>query len=930
MAEIEDARHANPVARPPTNPKVPYGEIDEALGGKKPGLVSRKLGEYRRKVRECQKSRHALERAIICAVAVGLLWLTCLAMCQAIVYYFIRAPATEDVVSAAKQSMDYTEASRNDYETCANRVTRQCTIKIENLLNDQTALVQQKQLSNRLTLEQLYVIRDKCNEELNYSITILAWLQQFANVTNPKDKFPTNSSTTDPRCLLVDEMLKGGQGGMQALGTTDRYVNDADAQVASTSSALDSRAAYDAAYTLNKTQGIAAAVNATIGPLNFTFGNLTDTYDLYLACVSPTSTYNGKVCPTVSILGQVQQMQDRAQQRYNQLEATVNQWKARAESVTATIKSFYTALTSNALLRAAIDVLLVLQGLPTLAAMGLFGFDGGDFTFESLLGLIFKPTPSQMWADFQAQSAAYLASIQAQQEQAARNQADLLSKQLAFGGSNPLPGYNPPPVNTTATRNAWKSQKDPAVQQMAKTLDGSLAEGDDQTSVFQGDPTSLDPKNFESNYLDNVNRRVWDKFYVYTGLDVEKLMQAWQQLIGTALIFDYLFRVFRTLQIIRKYWRVSALSLPPADVRTDHMQSKGLSYGNRNTAQKLAACIAHPATACITLSAMAAAIIVLLISLYLPLYKNFIRGCINNQIVCKSNATNAYDFGPGTMISNNAYGISYSYAASEGDKVTTVEVDKVNGRKEIVCNRELDRSQQIMNNDDREWNFIRNSHRDLQYQAFALRDCINVTAVDAFNATAPSQATANNVTHLRDVLPGGHCSVFFETLPRALFNCSDITCSTKEVLCKKVDKDTMIVNTWKASCFSEWYVHATFLGSIMVTTVYILTNCSRIFTMRGLVRVFWRYLTDGRFSYLGTCERTGDLRYPSIITVQGYSMKRAVRESLAMRLRWWESKSYLILLFGLGANIPCIVILVYLNETFTTKNPQKRLEEFCV
>lgn len=103
----------------------------------------------------------------------------------------------------------------------------------------------------------------------------------------------------------------------------------------------------------------------------------------------------------------------------------------------------------------------------------------------------------------------------------------------------------------------------------------------------------------------------------------------------------------------------------------------------------------------------------------------------------------------------------------------------------------------------------------------------------------------------------------------------------------------------------------------MVIVTYILMNLSRIFFMRGVVRVFWRFLTDGRFSYIGSCKRDGEIVYSSKITHEGYSMRRAIRESLAKRILYWERKALMIVLFALSLNVPYIAVLVYLNENFS-------------
>ena len=207
MADLEDIRHAAPVARPPAMPKTPVMDWDNTDGPKKP-FLRRKLTEYRTEFRRCQKSHHAIERAVICAIAIALLWLTCLALCQAIVNYFIRAPRTQSVINAADTSLTWTSEVKGGYENCSSRLIDFCSSQIQSDIAIENLRVYNIQVQNNITLATLFADRDKCNAQLNFGITSLALLQSNYGVTSPKDSFPTNYSFTDPRCLLVDEQIR--------------------------------------------------------------------------------------------------------------------------------------------------------------------------------------------------------------------------------------------------------------------------------------------------------------------------------------------------------------------------------------------------------------------------------------------------------------------------------------------------------------------------------------------------------------------------------------------------------------------------------------------------------------------------------------------------------------------------------------------------
>jgi hypothetical protein len=199
--------------------------------------------------------------------------------------------------------------------------------------------------------------------------------------------------------------------------------------------------------------------------------------------------------------------------------------------------------------------------------------------------------------------------------------------------------------------------------------------------------------------------------------------------------------------LFRKYWRIGAITTPPADVRVDHMQNYGLYASQQNTAQKIAAILAHPATQCMVLSIIFSLIASSFYALYFPVYNQYVRGCVEQA---------SFDSGPGTMLSNNVFNISLNYAASQGDKTTSVAVDRINVRRDVQCKALITSSQQQQLSDQNEWDFVHRKQVDLQYQSSSLYDCINMPLADvanmAFgNPTACFQGSGGNCTHLTDV-----------------------------------------------------------------------------------------------------------------------------------------------------------------------------------
>ena len=58
------------------------------------------------------------------------------------------------------------------------------------------------------------------------------------------------------------------------------------------------------------------------------------------------------------------------------------------------------------------------------------------------------------------------------------------------------------------------------------------------------------------------------------------------------------------------------------------------------------------------------------------------------------------------MITRNAYTIAYEYSASNGDQVSTVNIDRINANREIQCTKNIDDSTNILTVSDDEWAFV--------------------------------------------------------------------------------------------------------------------------------------------------------------------------------------------------------------------------------
>ena len=857
--------------------------------------------------------KHFKERMCVLFIGIAMLWLTSLALCQAIVNAFIRGPNPTQVMDEGDKSMQWAEDQRLAYLACAERLLQQWNNTMARTFQTEVAATRAAQAYNAAVIQEDYAYRNSCSVSVQRGSNTLRYLQTNNNVTDPIATFPTPISYTDPRCNLVTQMAAGSTGAIQALGTSEAYSQDASSQTGQLSTQINARASYDSQYAAQKNAQLQQMGANTLAPLVngsiSAFQQVNDTMNAFLACQSPTGVYGGQTCPGASTLAQIQEGINKAQRQYVAVVASVTAWRASAEAkmnqLNSILSNFNKVLPSGVSIRDLLDqFVLPVNGFPTLDGMGLSAALGFSVPNMPPLGNFGPPPLSTVFDAYVQQSVAYAQKIRDEQLAALQKRQDALAASLGLSGLAALPAFNAPVPNTALVQQKIDNATKPFLGRMSTALKKAGQQGNAAAAEFQA--AALDASqsalNASDTLLQGLARRTYS-FYAYDGFSVRDLERAWDNLINTALGFDYAFRVLHTLMMVRKYWKVSAITLPPGDARHDSVQGSATSVDQSNTLQKVAAIMTHPYFIALVLLAMASVCVSLFISIYLPFYQEYVNNCVFGSYT-----------GNGTMITRNAYVVSYNYAAGDGDKRTTEGINQLNTQRTLDCQNELISSQKQQRANENEEQFISSKYRNMQYQAFSLYMCLDGTSIQSTYPSATWQANSlPPTTKWSDVVPSAPCNVTLKKLRDATFNCSNVFASNN--LCLGPDAPSILLSTWTAGCMAEWRIHTLILSSLMVIIMFVAINISRIYILRGIVRVNWRRLSDGRFSYVASCNKHGDMLYPKSVRDGGYTMKRAIREAIAIRLRSWQIRGWGILLFGVFLNAIWLGPLIAIDKT---------------
>ena len=115
-------------------------------------------------------------------------------------------------------------------------------------------------------------------------------------------------------------------------------------------------------------------------------------------------------------------------------------------------------------------------------------------------------------------------------------------------------------------------------------------------------------------------------------------------------LIDYAFRIFFTIRMCYKYWRVSEVQIPKVDIRTQKEITNPFRMSN---GRLITSVFTNPLIGAFLGSIIALATVATVMSVYLPLFSEYRNGCIPY-------GTN------GTFIGQNVYSSAYNFAYQEG------------------------------------------------------------------------------------------------------------------------------------------------------------------------------------------------------------------------------------------------------------------------
>jgi hypothetical protein len=360
-------------------------------------------------------------------------------------------------------------------------------------------------------------------------------------------------------CAKLDSILSGNEEGVDALQTADTFTEETDEQFLEQTEALARRIKYDNDYIAKKQQQAAdkiadnAAKNAKIDEQR---AAILAAREHAIKCLNPPPPPEGDDCdPAVS--GAFGEVGTYAQGKYGQTEDSVRNTFNGINNDYGEVVGFYEAY--ERMLKEIEDSGLTVGELPAVPS-GHANLDAAG-------------TLPHWNIDIQAQIEAKIAAArQAQKEAYEKRMAAITNYDNGIGGVQVALGditpagefddYDPPSSEGTELED-YRASRDAYMDELQRTLkDAKSADvGQIEGKLEKRNSSTV---GFVNETASGLNLRDFD-FFTYPDIFAKDFFDGWNRIADLGMLLDITFRCFRTVQIIRKYWNISAVSTPPGE-----------------------------------------------------------------------------------------------------------------------------------------------------------------------------------------------------------------------------------------------------------------------------------------------------------------------------------------------------------------------------
>lgn len=861
----------------------------------KPGHELKKMTPFER----LQESK-LHHRVVLAMFAVSLLWATSLGVARAIVEgYALPRPKMSDIGTKASQLFDRSDSEREAYALCTAVLLQDCVTAYDAAHLLQLQIVNHSQVENERQIDAFLTVRADAKQVLNDT------LQELTDLVNNNglvlNTYYINSA--ENTCPRVENWVQGQNSAANAKNALDSFNANTTEKVNFLSDLLSAREAYDREYIANKTVQIRAFGQAMVDQARArtiaAYDAINATLQAFRACLGPGGSCPSGPSLTDVQLGEFSALQNIANNFHGTINSTkdaVNTFLGHAATVEGLISTVITEING-------LGFSGVASGFPTFSTPGApSALDGIEANFglintPGLPGSV--PTPFDVDTDIGKYFDDALTNLEAARLAALAKvdqfelDSDAFYTNFDFGLD---PKYDPPSVFSDDQEANWNNSKDNTDVIVDENLETYASPDDTTQDEFnRRERLFFFLANSTDDLIASLPNRSLD-FYAY---DPSIFTSIQQNLItaGDLLIWaDICWRILHTAIIINKYWTLSSIGKPPGDVRFG--SSAGSKFGQKLTPdQRIARILTHPFTIAIVVFTFLGLMTWSFWYAYSPFFYEYVDGCVRN-----TPADIELGLDDGTMIYRNAFATAFQFAASDGDTIATNRVDELNLLRDFDCRVNLEDSKQVFENQLVDYSSLVRDFLESKQFNDEIVECLDLAQIDTdFSAGLVAKTTDPIYDDPLNPLSAS-----------AIYNCSATnTCSAR---CADPSRAIIQAQSHETACTLEWWLHGSILGWLMIIVTFILINWFRLEFVAAVVRIWWRRLSPGKYSFLGSCTDKGQKIYPEVMEEEGKSFEETIKDAVAEAIKKWERWGYIHAVYALFLNIPWIVALAILSQ----------------
>eukprot|EP00615_Pteridomonas_danica_P013936 CAMPEP_0114381324 /NCGR_PEP_ID=MMETSP0102-20121206/3382_1 /TAXON_ID=38822 ORGANISM="Pteridomonas danica, Strain PT" /NCGR_SAMPLE_ID=MMETSP0102 /ASSEMBLY_ACC=CAM_ASM_000212 /LENGTH=931 /DNA_ID=CAMNT_0001536785 /DNA_START=60 /DNA_END=2852 /DNA_ORIENTATION=+ len=343
------------------------------------------------------------------------------------------------------------------------------------------------------------------------------------------------------------------------------------------------------------------------------------------------------------------------------------------------------------------------------------------------------------------------------------------------------------------------------------------------------------------------------------------------RIMNLLLALDFMYRFFKTLYYIRKFWSRAGLAMPDVDIRQDKyeldLSCGGGAAGSTNGGGGCIACILCPCWAPCLCLFFVVIILINVIVLYIPIVNEYSDVCVKGN-------------GNHTFLTGNLYSIALNYAAEAGNEDLIDGTENYNVRLADYCGAYTTFSQEQQAEDELLLSELQTSHDFTRNDLQLINECVNTTVMDQYfnlaccgdgggyeaceeyasygnvddngwlkgadNKTCPVDSNNNPYPLLSTLLdPYSENTAAADcledpsewSLDDASFYCTSLP--TCDITCDGPNKALLKVATEQCGCMVEWMMHTWWAQVAGALVVYVIMNISREILLSGITRLCW-------------------------------------------------------------------------------------------